>query len=106
MDKIRDEFVIDNLKEFKRKISLKYNIDKIILFGSRARGDNLENSDVDVIVVSSDFNGSIRHRSSEILEYWDTYPDLEVICYTPEEFKRKKKEIGLVQTAVKQGIVI
>jgi len=32
--------------------------------------------------------------------------DLEVLCYSPEELKSKKKEIGLVREALKQGIAI
>ena len=39
----------------------KYSIDKIILFGSRARGTNTERSDIDIAVYGGNFDGF----------YWD-----------------------------------
>lgn len=39
----------------------KYNVDKIILFGSRAKGTHRERSDIDIAVVGGDFDGF----------YWD-----------------------------------
>ena len=37
-------------------------------------------------------------------EYWNEDLDLEVICYTPKEFEIKKNQIGIIRTAVKEGI--
>jgi len=38
-------------------------------------------------------------------EFWNHYPlDIEPLCYTPEEFEKKKKQIGIVSRAVKEGI--
>lgn len=39
----------------------KYSVNKIILFGSRARGTNTERSDIDIAVYGGDFDGF----------YWD-----------------------------------
>lgn len=39
----------------------KHSVEKVILFGSRARGDNTERSDVDIAVYGGDFDGF----------YWD-----------------------------------
>ena len=39
-----------------------------------------------------------------LLEWWEGPVDLEVLCYTPQEFERKKKQIGIVKQAVKDGI--
>lgn len=107
MDKDSNKIILKELKNFKKKLQKKYKIEKIILFGSRARGDYLHNSDVDVIIISDDFKGTkIRDRSSEFLKYWNILPDLEAIGYTKDEFKRKSKELGLVQQAQKEGIEI
>lgn len=38
------------LKNFINKISSKYNLKKVILFGSRANGTNREDSDIDLMV--------------------------------------------------------
>ncbi len=99
--------VVKELKKLKIQISKKNKIDKMLLFGSRARGDELLTSDVDLLVVSKDYeNIPFRKRAFEFFDHWLLPVDLEVICYTPEEFNRKKKEIGLVQMAVKQGKLI
>jgi hypothetical protein len=31
---------------------------------------------------------------------------MDILCYTPEEFEKKKKQIGIVRTAVEEGIEI
>ena len=46
---------LTNLKKLKRKLNNQFKIQKFMLFGSRARGDWLLNSDVDIILVSNDF---------------------------------------------------
>ena len=39
-----------------RVLADKHGIEKVILFGSRARGDNWEKSDIDLAVLGGDFN--------------------------------------------------
>tara|TARA_Y100000034_G_C6803223_1_gene360444 strand:- start:442 stop:765 length:324 start_codon:yes stop_codon:yes gene_type:complete len=95
------------LSDYLKKVKSKFNVDKSILFGSRARGDNFLDSDVDLIIVSKDFESiNFRKRMGELLEWWDEYIDLEVIGYTPREFNKKKKQIGIVRQAVKEGVEI
>lgn len=50
----------------------KYNIDKVILFGSRARGDYRRTSDIDLAVVGGDFARfalDVDEETSTLLEY-------------------------------------
>ncbi len=96
------------IKTFMQKVRKKYKIEKAILFGSRARGDNLKNSDYDVILVSPDFAGTFfSRRIARMYEFWDYLPlDIEPLCYTPEEFEKKKNQTGLVRQAAKEGITI
>lgn len=94
-------------RKFARRLMNNYTIKKIILFGSRARGDHLRMSDFDFIIVSPDFEGvHIIKRMASIYKYWDESYDIEPLCYTFEEFEEKKKEIGIVSEAVKEGIEI
>ncbi len=94
-----------DLRKFLNKLKKYYNIKRAIIFGSRARGDYFLDSDVDLILISEDFkNFSFTDRIGNIIELWDSGVDLEVICYTPEEFEKKKKQIGIVKTAVEEGI--
>ncbi|MBI2134102.1 nucleotidyltransferase domain-containing protein [Candidatus Woesearchaeota archaeon] len=96
------------ISAFLKKVRKDYSIEKAIFFGSRARGDFMKNSDFDIILVSPDFNGTFfSARIAALYTYWDFWPlEIEPLCYTPEEFKKKSKEIGIVRTAVKEGVVI
>lgn len=96
------------IRDFLARVKKKYKIEKAIFFGSRARGDHFQNSDYDLILVSSDFKGIFfTRRISLLYPFWKYYPlEIEPLCYTPEEFKQKKKQIGLVQQAVKEGIEV
>lgn len=96
------------VNDFLRRVKKKYKIEKAILFGSRARGDYFKESDYDLILVSSQFEGVFfTKRISKMYSFWKHYPlEIEPLCYTPEEFEKKKKQIGIVQQAVKEGIEI
>ena len=39
-------------------------------------------------------------------DYWNLDYPVDFLCYTPEEFEKKKKEISIVKEAVKEGIDI
>lgn len=68
---------VRDLPGARRRISV------IILYGSFARGDFHEGSDVDLIVVG-DFRERPRRRAAAILDLTDL--PVEPICYTEEEF--------------------
>lgn len=107
MDNSKNRRIKRAIESYLKRLGKKFKIEKSILFGSRARGDYLDNSDVDLIVVSKDFLGiNFRKRMAEAIEDWNQDLDLEVICYTPKEFEKKKKQIGIVKQAVKEGIEI
>ena len=92
-------------KKFAARVKKAYSPERVILFGSRARGDNFRTSDFDFIIVSDKFRDTpFRERPSSLYDFWDQPVDLEAICYTPEEFARKIKQYGTVRTAVEEGI--
>ena len=96
------------INDFIKRINKEFKVELAVLFGSRARGDYLENSDYDVLIVSKDFeNMFFTTRISELYKFWKYFPiDIEPLCYTPEEFEKMKKRIGIVQQALKEGIVL
>ena len=107
MDQYTNKRVMELLNQYLKKVNKKFKIERAILFGSRAGNDWLLNSDVDLILISKDFRGiPFRKRMSEVIEYWDEFIDLEVICYTPEEFDRLSKMITIAKEAKEKGIVI
>ena len=87
-----------------------YDDVKLVFFGSRARGDSLKESDYDIIVVSKKFEGiPFTERIKNVLKLlWEhgITEDVDVICYTPEEFEKKKKQLGIVSIAIKEGIIL
>lgn len=92
-------------RRFASKVRKAFSPERIILFGSRARGDNFKTSDFDFIVVSEKFRGQhFLKRPSEMYQFWDQDVDLEAICYTPDEFARKLKQRGIVRAAVQDGV--
>lgn len=93
--------------EFVRRVKAAFRVDRMLLFGSRARGDHLLDSDYDFLIVSDDFVGiPFPQRMTMLYEYWDAPASLEVFCYTREEFQRKARMIGLVAEAMKEGIEV
>jgi predicted nucleotidyltransferase len=65
-------------------------LDRLLLFGSRARGTPRLHSDYDFVVVSPDFEGvSPLWRGHGLNVLWnDLQPgvDVELLCLTPQEF--------------------
>lgn len=54
------------------RLAQKYNVEKVILFGSRARGDYKERSDIDLAFLggqSSNFSLSIDEETSTLLQF-------------------------------------
>lgn len=78
---------------------------RAIVFGSRARGDALSTSDLDLILVSPCFASvPFLERPVKVLESLGYPGGLELLCYTPEEFEAKREEMGIVRVAVTEGI--
>lgn len=95
------------VKKFAKKVKKNYPNSKIILFGSRARGDSFEKSDFDFVIIDKSFEGvPFFERISLFYDFWDAPYDLEVFCYTPEEFSRMILRRGTIQTANKEGIIL
>jgi len=79
----------------------------VIAFGSRARGDALLDSDVDLLIVSERFRQMpFLDRASSVAVDLDLPFAADLLCYTPEEFERKREEYGVVSLAVEEGITL
>ena len=76
----------------------------MIAFGSRVRGTALQSSDLDIIVVADHFTQVAWLDRSVAVQMAVGAPfGMDVLCYTPEEFKRKSEELGIVRTAALEG---
>ncbi|HII94480.1 MAG TPA: nucleotidyltransferase domain-containing protein [Candidatus Methanofastidiosum sp.] len=99
------------IEKFQREalpiIKKEFKPNRIILFGSRVRGDAREDSDIDVILISSYFK-NIRsiNRMSLVLKKIHFKKHVDYLCYTNEEFMKIKDESGIIQSALKNSIEI
>jgi len=103
MDQGEISHLIAYIKGFLKRV----HAQEAFLFGSRVRGDNLLESDVDLIVVSEDFaRVEFPHRLIFLHSHWDLPYFLEALAYTPEELSRLAKTRGVIAEALKSGIRI
>ena len=70
-------------------------VDKLILYGSYAIGANREGSDIDVVVISTDFAGKDYWQRTDILSQaiYDVFEPIEAIALTPEEWENRESAI-------------
>ncbi|MHC4864197.1 MAG: nucleotidyltransferase [Planctomycetota bacterium] len=70
-----------------------------------ARWDNFVTSDYDFVLVSKEFSGKpFPRRASGLYKLWPSSCDLEVLCYTPEEWSRLKDRRGILLNAQRDGV--
>jgi predicted nucleotidyltransferase len=82
-----------------------FDPDKIIIFGSRARSHEDEDSDIDLIVVY-DTPKTFMERLKELYLAWNIPKAVDILAYTPEEFDRMSKESLFIQAATDEGTVL
>jgi len=97
--------IIKKIEKFREDASKEIPIEKVIFFGSRASGKPKKHSDIDLIVVSRKFRKmKFRKRPIKLYNYWKINYPVDFLCYTPEEFRKKSREIGTVSEAKRTGI--
>ena len=79
--------VVKSIKAFARQVAHDYHIDQVILFGSYAKGNARDESDIDVAVISSDFRNKPEMKILMYLSRIATKVDcsLEAVAFYPEE---------------------
>ena len=80
------------------------NAESVILFGSHARGDPTENSDVDLMIIAESELPRFK-RARELYKLFRPYPfGMDLVVYTPEEIaKGKKSSVSFVSTVLREG---
>ena len=96
----------DLLADIVRRIVETAQPEKIILFGSRARGDARADSDFDVLVIQESDEPRYR-RSGLYVALADLPAEVEVMVYTSEEVEEwSQVPQAFVTTAVREGTTI
>ena len=87
---------IDIIRRYKKAIEARnIRVDKIVLFGSYAFGNQREGSDIDVAVISDDFHGKGYWDRIDVLSdaLCEVFEPIEAIALTTEEWERGDKDI-------------
>ena len=96
------------IREMVDRIVSGFDPERVILFGSYARGSADRDSDVDLLVVLSKIEGSRRQKSVEIrvaLHAMGLAKD--IVIRTPEEFDQEKNIPGSIgRSAAMEGRVL
>jgi len=89
------------------RIVKQFRPEKIILFGSHARGDAGPDSDVDLLIVMP-VEGSRREKRIEIrLALHDIKVAKDILVSTPEEFAWREQIVGTIEyPAAREGKVV
>jgi len=98
----RKEELEQALKKIVEKLKKDKSVKLILLFGSLARGEVREWSDIDLIVVK-ETDKRFLDRLDEI--YKDAEVAMDVLVYTPEEFERMKNR-SFIKKAIEEGKIL
>lgn len=98
---------ISEIEEFGRQIGRQFGAERVILFGSYARGTVTKDSDVDLLVVA-DTNLPPRQRYTAVRRLVANVPaSFDIIVKTPEEYARWRSVVNhIVYFADKYGRVL
>lgn len=103
----RSEKIFEKITRYTERVVERLKPKAVILFGSFARRDINESSDVDIVVIAN-FKESFLDRIKLLLDLNDEIRlPLELIGYIPEEFQRMQEEGNrFIQEVINHGKVL
>ncbi len=103
----REESIQEKIDKMVRRIVKKFKPEKIILFGSYARGTLTTDSDVDLLIIMP-VSGSKREKRIEIgVALHDIRIPKGIIVATPDEVEKRKNLVGtIIRPAIEEGKVL
>jgi predicted nucleotidyltransferase len=93
-----------DIEQVATKLGTAANAERVILFGSYARGDAREHSDVDFMIVADSTLPRFK-RSRELYKMLRPHPfGMDIVVYTPEEIERgKRTPVSFVSSVLQEG---
>ncbi len=99
-----DPTILNQIVEKIRKVS---DPDRIVLFGSRARGSQTNRSDFDILVVDRSTAPRFARPAPIYTQLADLPVEVEVVVYTPKEIDDwRAVPQAFVTTAIREGKVL
>ncbi len=96
---------IEIAKEFAKKINSKY-VKQVILFGSVARGDDDEDSDIDILIISSDNKKIEQKVKDEIFNILLSKDQLISAHVISEKKFNETKNFSFLSNVLSEGVPI
>ncbi len=104
---VTQEHVQKIARSYVEQLSRNIRVQEAVLTGSWARGSYLEDSDVDLLIISDDFSRmTLPERLVYLQKGWRNRLPLEAFGYTTSEFRALRKNSTYVRDAVRYGIRI
>lgn len=101
------------LKIFAKKVSELYGDDlvKVVLYGSYARGDNRENSDIDIMVLVRASDDVIKEKMNEIYDFafdieMDTGIDISPVVKNEEQYNYWLDTLPYYKNIQNEGVLL
>lgn len=104
----RRKAVVDIAGEMARKIARRFSPDRVILFGSHARGDATPESDIDLLVIM-DVTREARSEARRAIraELRSFRVPLDIVVASPEEYAWRSQVPGTIERpAMLEGRVL
>ena len=97
----------NNIKIVAERMGLAADAERVVLFGSHARGEAQEFSDVDLLVIAESDLPRFK-RSRELYKLIRPYPfAMDIVVYTPAEIKKgERASVSFVSTVLKDGKIV
>ena len=96
--------ILNSINKYVKEIKKKYNVSTIILFGSYAKGTENEDSDIDIAIVSDDFEDIYDCMAILMGMTWDIDARIEPHPITTEDYK--KISTPFVKEVIDTGIKV
>lgn len=105
-----DRLVLNDLVEHLLS-TLSGTVRRIVLFGSRARGDFSLASDMDVLVVTKECDSAVLERARaaryEVMQSWQFEPLISMLLLSEQDYEDlARRSAGLKANIEREGLVI
>ncbi len=98
----------ERIENFLAAVRQQYRVERAFLFGSYARGEQRDGSDIDLVVISPDFRGVPkleRHQELHWIAWQARTTYIEPLGFTPEEYANAS-HLGLLGEVRDTGVVV
>jgi predicted nucleotidyltransferase len=104
-----NEEILSRIKKIAERLKKEYGAERVILFGSYAKGEATEHSDIDLLIVAQTKERFYQRMATVLSLLRDLYHGLPIspIVLRPEEVEeRRRRGDQFVEEIVKEGVEV